>query len=95
MLNKERNVSLTLSEEDLISIIFAAAQSSCAFDQKQIEHNLWHLHCCDYNEPLYKAVKQIDLESIKDTDTKDFLEKLLLQGKEDSEWLESQRDKNE
>lgn len=95
MLNKERNVSLTLSEEDLISIIFAAAQSSCAFNQKQIEHNLWHLHCCDYNSPLYEAVQQINLDSIQDSDSKDFLVNILEKGNENNERLESQRDKNE
>lgn len=45
-------ITITLDEELLTALVFAAAQSSCVFNRNTLQENqLWHLHCCDYNEP--------------------------------------------
>lgn len=56
-------ITITLDEELLTALVFAAAQSSCGFNRNTLQENqLWHLHCCDYNEPVYEVAKQINLD---------------------------------
>ncbi|CYU52312.1 TPA: hypothetical protein U1628_000217 [Streptococcus suis] len=60
-------ITITLDEELLTALVFAAAQSSCVFDRNALEENqLWLLHCCDYNEPVYEVAKQINIDDIQD-----------------------------
>lgn len=70
-------VTIQLDEETLTTFIFAAAQSSCAFDRNAIKENqMWQLDCCDYNEPIYKVIKQINLDEIQDEDSKGYLKEV-------------------
>ncbi|HER3762576.1 TPA: hypothetical protein VKG55_001398, partial [Streptococcus pyogenes] len=51
------HITITLEEDMLVNLIFAAAQSSCGFDRNIIKENqMWHLHCCDYNQPIYEVL---------------------------------------
>lgn len=75
--------TIHLDEENLIALIYAAAQGSCGFDKQQLPYeHLEHLHCCDYNEPIYEVLKQIDLAKIEEDTNKTYLQKLLAKGKE-------------
>lgn len=73
-------ITLQLTEEELITLLFAASQQSCAFDRRYVEHDLWHLQCCDYNEPLFNLAQKIDTNALTDNDHKTFIENLLKVG---------------
>ena len=76
-------ITITLENSELIKLIFAAAQSSCAFDRNSLkERQMWHLHCCDYNHPINEVLKQINLDDIEDPDDKEYLKKAIEKGKE-------------
>lgn len=79
---KEKIMTITLEESDLIALLHATAHRSCGYDKNTIENNLWHLHCCDYNEPIYKVVKQIDLSEVADDDHKEWVKRILGASKE-------------
>lgn len=68
-------ITIQLDEETLTTLIFAAAQSSCCFDRNVLKDNqMWHLYCCDYNEPIYEVAKQINLTEIQDDDNRAYLQ---------------------
>ncbi len=69
-------IKIELSTEDFISIIHGAAKSSCWFD-KETDSELWHLHCCDYGEPIVNILKQINLNEIKDRDYRKYAKSIL------------------
>ncbi|WP_029185822.1 hypothetical protein [Streptococcus suis] len=74
-------ITITLDEELLTALVFAAAQSSCAFDRNALKENqLWHLHCCDYNEPVHEVAKQIDLDDIQDESYRAYFQEVKAKG---------------
>lgn len=76
-------ITITLEDNELTELIFAAAQSSCAFDRNSLkERQMWHLHCCDYNHSINEVLKQINLDDIEDLDYKEYLETAIEKGKE-------------
>ncbi|VGS13645.1 hypothetical protein [Streptococcus pyogenes] len=43
---------------------------------------MWHLDCCDYNQPIYEVLKQINIDDIQDSYNKDYLKEVIEKGKE-------------
>ncbi|HEK9983377.1 TPA: hypothetical protein TT553_000194 [Streptococcus equi subsp. zooepidemicus] len=77
------HITITLEEDILVNLIFAAAQSSCGFDRNIIKENqMWHLDCCDYNQPIYEVLKQINLDDIQESYNKDYLKEVIEKGGE-------------
>ncbi|HEM3628883.1 TPA: hypothetical protein U1C31_001146 [Streptococcus suis] len=74
-------VTIQLDEELLTALVFAAAQSSCGFNQNILQENqLWHLHCCDYNEPVYEVAKQINIDDIEDESYRAYFQEVKAKG---------------
>lgn len=69
-------ITIELAEDDLIALLHGCAQSSCGYNRDHVEDDMWHLHCCEYNEPIKRTVKQIDSAKLKDKENKKYIEKL-------------------
>lgn len=69
-------IKVELPLEDFISLIHGAAKSSCWFDT-EAESELWELDCCDYGQPIVNALKQVDLNGIKDRDYRKYAKSIL------------------
>ncbi|HFR3750158.1 hypothetical protein ACTGXK_08090 [Streptococcus suis] len=76
-------ITIQLDEELLTALVFAAAQSSCGFNRNTLQENqLWHLHCCDYNEPVYEVAKQINFDDIQDESYRAYFQEVKAKGDE-------------
>ena len=76
-------ITITFEDDVLTELIFAAAQSFCGFNRNCLkERQMWHLHCCDYNQPINEVLKQINLDDIEDIDYKEYLKEAIEKGKE-------------
>ncbi|WP_449454424.1 hypothetical protein [Streptococcus suis] len=74
-------ITIQLDEELLTALVFAAAQSSCGFNRNTLRENqLWHLHCCDYNEPVYEVAQQINLDDIQDESYRAYFQEVKAKG---------------
>lgn len=74
-------ITIQLDEELLTVLVFAAAQSSCGFNRNTLRENqLWHLDCCDYNEPVYEVAKQINLDDIQDESYRAYFQEVKAKG---------------
>lgn len=69
-------ITIELEEDEIVGLIHGCAQSSCAFNRNHVEENLWHLHCCDYNEPIKRTIKQIDSASFEYNENRMYIERL-------------------
>lgn len=89
-------ITIKLDEEMLIALIFAAAQSSCGFNRNTLRENqLWHLHCCDYNEPVYEVAKQINLNVIQDENYRAYFQEVKAKGEKYYSEEEKHEQKNQ
>ncbi len=83
-------ITITLDEYDLIALIHAAAQQSCGYGSNAIEKTLPEFDCCEYNEPIYKLVKQIRPWDFGDVDYMFYVEEVKAVAEKDFEERESE-----
>lgn len=69
-------ITIELTEDDLIALLHGCAQSSCAFNRNHVQDDMWHLHCCEYNEPIKRTIKQIDSVPFEDNEHRTYIERL-------------------
>lgn len=78
-------INITLDEYDLIALLHAAAQQSCGYDRHAIDTSLPEFHCCDYNEPIARLVKQIIPLDLEDVDYMTYVEEVKTKAQRDFE----------
>lgn len=74
---------IALDSEDLASILLTLSKASCGYCD--VPQDMWHLHCCDYNESVYRIVKQVNLENVDEGEYREFVRTLQEKTKEDFE----------
>lgn len=72
----DNKITIELAEDDLIALLHGCAQLSCAFGRNNIKDDMWHLHCCDYNETIERTVNQVESTFFEDNEHKKYIEKL-------------------